>query len=106
MMPTPYEFLILSLAGYRWWRLIASDDATYRLRAWLVRWDENVGVPRRPTMAAWLYCPWCSGFWWTLGWFGAWWLWDGVLVIAAVFAASAVVGLIRSAIDPEEGPSI
>lgn len=106
MTPDWYTFVLLSLASYRVWRLIASDDATYRLRAWLVRWDENVGVPRRPYVAEWLYCPWCSGAWWTLGWFAAWWLWHDVTVIAAVFAASAVVGLIRSRLDPEEGPSV
>jgi hypothetical protein len=106
MTPGPYTFVLLALASYRTWRLIASDDATYRLRAWLVRWDENVGVPRRPLVAEWLYCPWCSGFWYTIAWFGVWMLWSDVVVVAAVLAGSAVVGLIRTRLDPDEGPSI
>lgn len=58
-MPELFIWLIVTLTGYRAWRLVGLDSLTEP-----IRW-------RLPTpLTAFLACPWCSGFWITLAVFG------------------------------------
>jgi Protein of unknown function (DUF1360) len=89
-IPTWWALVLLSLASFRLWRLIAEDTITARLRA-------KVGHTEFVT------CPWCAGAWITIGWWLAWTAWPHwTLIIATPFAISAVVGLIAANIDPVE----
>jgi hypothetical protein len=100
-VPDWWTLILLGLAAYRMFRLIAMDTLLDTPRGWLVRlppgWREGMALPRgyRSRLAEFLVCPWCLGFWVALAWWGAWQLWPhGVLVVAAPFAISAVVGLV------------
>jgi hypothetical protein len=102
--PSPWQFLVVALAVFRLWRLLAQDDLPWlvRLRNAAVGARETAGVWtfRHPTVAHWLQCPWCLGAWLTVGWTVFWWL-DGrlALYVALPFALSATVGLIAKRLD-------
>jgi Protein of unknown function (DUF1360) len=50
-----------------------------------------------------LMCPWCAGFWITLLIWGSWLLTeDWATALAVPWAISAVVGLVRTNLDPPE----
>jgi hypothetical protein len=50
------QFVLLSLAAYRLWRLAGADTVSDRLRGWLAgRFGEVV--------REFFECPWCSGTW-------------------------------------------
>lgn len=95
MIPEPWVFMILTLAAFRVWFLLARDTILEPLRDRLVRgkFAEFVG------------CPFCLGAWLALGWWAAWyWLSPHWTIVAAVpFALSAVVGvfgaLVTEALD-------
>lgn len=87
MIPSPWEFALLTGAAYRLWRLIAEDDITKPLRDKLQR----TGWARDLTE-----CPWCLGSWIAAAWLAAWWIWPNVLYAAAVFAAMAVPGAVAT----------
>ena len=71
-------------------RLIAWDDITERWRHQLVRLNTR---RYRESLARFMQCPWCLGFWITLLWWAAWLAWPhGVMVAAAPFALSTLVG--------------
>jgi hypothetical protein len=95
-----WTLVLLGLAAYRIYRLLAMDTLLDTPRAWLVGlggWKEGQPVPRgyRHRIAEFLVCAWCLGFWLSLAWWGAWQQWPhGTLVAAAPFAISAVVGLL------------
>lgn len=107
MTPSPFELLLLALAAYRIWRLIAEDTILDRPRAWLL------GVPGwlptahetppdgyRDKLAVFLTCPHCAGFWisvltW-LSWIAAG---DWATAAAVPWAISALVGLIAQNLD-------
>jgi hypothetical protein len=100
-IPDWYELLLLALAAYRLWRLLAEDDILDRPRRWLVRlgseWEkEGDPVPAnyRASLAEFLTCPFCFGAWVALGWWGAWQIWPhATLVVAVPFAISALLVL-------------
>lgn len=117
MIPSALQFLLLSLAAYRAWRLIAEDDITEGIRRWFC------GLPRnwkggdfpkgyREKWALFINCPWCAGAWVSLiayiaylGTLGEWpdTAGDVVVGIGVWFAVSCSVGLIRGNLDePEE----
>lgn len=106
-VPDWWTLLLLGLAAYRIYRLIAMDTLLDIPRGWLLGlhgWKEGQPVPSgyRSGAAEFLICPWCLGFWVALGWWGAWQLWPhGTLVTAAPFAISTVVGLLAQ-LDPGE----
>jgi len=87
-------FILLSLAAWRTWALLARDLLLDRVRDRLA----PAGTKRRD----WLECPYCSGFWhaavwvsaWELGHDGSWWRWA-----AEIWAAATIVVLIEIAID-------
>lgn len=101
MTPSWWAYVLLTLAAFRAWKLVADDRILDRPRDWLLdRLDT-----RRGDETYWgdfLICPWCAGFWISLltyaGWIafgpGEWdageWFMGGV----SVFAISAGVGLL------------
>lgn len=107
MIPSPFESLLLALAVFRVFRLLAEDTILDGPRAWLL------GVPGwKPTghetppegyrdgLATFLTCPYCAGFWLCLAWWALWLLspwW--ALTVAVPFALSAAVGLVASRLD-------
>lgn len=103
MTPSPLLTVVLALATLRTYRLVALDTfppimaARDRLVG-VVYADEGYPTEfRRPLVADWLTCVWCSGLWWATGWYTAWLLWPAATVYAAVpLALSAAAGIAQS----------
>lgn len=101
MIPSPWQFVILALASYRIWRLIAEDDPP-PLPEWrnrLVGAQETAGVWtfRRPTLAHMIQCPFCSGF--HIAWIVTvcWWIQPHWTLDAALpFALSAALVAVKT----------
>jgi hypothetical protein len=95
-MRTPdwFELVLLGLAAFRVWKLIGEDTILDTPRAWTLKRAFNLGGPKaKDYVETLLECPWCAGFWVSLGWWGAWEAWPhGSLIAAAPFAISALVG--------------
>ncbi len=92
-VPSWWPFLLLALAAFRVWRLLAEDTILDRPRERIVR--------TLPKGEEFVTCPWCAGFWVSLAWWVGWQVWPHWTLVAAVpFAVSAVVGLIAANIDP------
>jgi hypothetical protein len=101
-VPGWYELLLLSLAAWRVFHLLAEDDILDRPRRYVTRLGDaqqddkgvwkNIPADYRIGFANWLACPYCFGFWVGLGWFGAWQVWGHeTLVAASLFSLSALV---------------
>lgn len=102
-MPGWWWFLLLALASYRFWRLIAEDTILDKPRRRLLRlgqWTEEDGEDNLPDeyreeWALFLTCPYCAGFWISgvaLGLYSLIIDWPGWLeFFVAWFAISAVV---------------
>lgn len=113
-LPSPYVAVVLALAVYRWTRLVGWDEfppvrrARERLlkvtrdRTMTQRHPEGDPPVRfgRPTLTAFLQCPYCLGFW--IG-VVTWWVWlaapTAAVWVAAPFALNAVVGLVARNLD-------
>lgn len=96
-IPQPWTLILLALAVYRLWRLIAVDDMPWLVHArnFAVGAHETAGVWtfRRATLAHALQCPWCSGLWVTAAWWGTWLAWPhGAVIVAVPFALATLVG--------------
>ena len=114
MIPTALQFVLLALASYRAWRLIAEDDITDRPRKWITRLAKDGSFTKdyREGLALFINCPWCAGAWVSLlayiaylGTLGEWpdTAGDVVVGVGVWFALSCSVGLIRGNLDePEE----
>ncbi len=83
---TWWPFVLLGLAAYRVWRLLAQDSI--------------LDAPRRrlsPGAGSFVECCWCLGFWVAVAWWTAWLFWPHATTWAAVpFSLSATLGLIAS----------
>jgi hypothetical protein len=109
-IPDWWEAVLLSLAAYRSWRLLAEDDLLDRPRRILLRigsdWRQQgdpVPVGYRAAWAEFLTCPACFGFWVALAWWGAWLgLDEWATMAAAPLAISTVLIVVRSRLDPPE----
>jgi hypothetical protein len=95
MIPEPYELVLLALAAFRVWKLVADDRILDRPRDWLIA-RMGGDSPRAVYWSDFLVCPWCAGFWITLAWWGAWYAWPDAVIVAVPWAISAVVGLLGS----------
>lgn len=86
-IPNWYALVLLALAAYRLWRLLALDTILDRPRHRLVRAESK--------REEFLQCPFCFGAWITVGWWLAWVAWPHwTLVVAVPFAISALVGIV------------
>lgn len=119
MHPGPWEFVLLALAAYRVFRLVAKDSITEPIRAaasypddeavtlgyddegLVVIGMEEESKPLRVYVATLLRCPWCMGFYVSVAAWGAW-LADSrvALFVAAPLAISGAVGLVSKTLDP------
>lgn len=97
-VPGWYALILLALAAFRIWRLLAEDDILNRPRRFIVRvprlWKEGDPPPAGVYygIVEFIECPYCLGFWVALAWWGAWQIWPhGSLVVAVPFALSALV---------------
>lgn len=89
-VPDWWAFLLLALAAYRVWRLLAHDTILDPVRRRLLTPDDETGKRWE-----FISCPYCLGAWVTAAWWLAWLIWPhGSLVVAAPFALSAVVALV------------
>ncbi len=85
---TWWPFILIGLAAYRTWRLLADDTILDRPRAWVVR-SERV--------SEFASCCWCLGFWVAVAWWASWELWPhGTVLVSVPIALAAVVGLVAS----------
>jgi hypothetical protein len=98
-VPDWYELLLLSLAAWRIWHLLAEDDILDKPRRYVTRlgnaWEKE-GDPTPPEyrigLANFLTCPYCFGFWIGALFWGAWLVWPHeTLVFSALWAISAGV---------------
>lgn len=121
MLPSPWVGLVLALAVYRLCRLVGWDDfpPVVRVRAWATGCEvvtigshnarqgltgeqvERSFRYRRATLAHFLSCPFCFGFWAGVCVYVAW-LYEPTWVLygAAPFALSGAVGIISKQLDP------
>lgn len=98
-IPDWYALALLALAAYRLWRLLAEDTILDRPREWSIHRLGEVGGEK---FSLFITCPWCAGFWVSVGWWLAWVAWPHwALVAATPFAISALVALIAVNLDPE-----
>lgn len=96
-VPEPWEAVLLALAAWRIFQLIALDDILDQPRRYLTRlgkeWEKDGdAIPKeyREKWALFLTCPYCLGFWITAIWWGFWQIWPhGTLVVAGLFALHA-----------------
>ena len=80
-----WPFVLLALAAWRTWLLIAEDTILDRPRRRI----------RSEAVGEWLTCPRCAGFWVGLAWWIGWLAWPhGTLLAATPMALAAVVALI------------
>lgn len=104
--PDWFSLVLLALAAFRTWRLIARDTILDWPRHWAVglpvKWQEGDPVPAgyREHLAIFLECMFCSGFWNSLLWWGAWEIWPRwTLIVAAPWAVSALLALAAKNLD-------
>ncbi len=91
-IPDWYALVLLSLASYRTWRLLAEDTILEPIRSKV--------APAESKRSEFLACSACFGFWVGAGWWLAWVAWSKwSLVIAALFAISALVILAASVFE-------
>jgi hypothetical protein len=98
-VPDWWQAVLLSLAAYRTWRLVAVDDLLDWPRRKLLRlgnWHETgdpVPLGYRKSSGDFLNCGWCAGFWIALAWWGAF-QWDSrwTLVATGPWALATLVG--------------
>ncbi len=102
-VPDWYALVLLGLAAYRTWRLLAEDDITDKARRYVTRlgpkWQqEGDPIPDGYRFKAmqFINCPWCLGFWAAAAWWGLWQAWGhGTLVAASLAALSLFPPLLQ-----------
>jgi hypothetical protein len=112
-VPSPWAFVLLTLAGYRLTRFVGWDSITEPARKKITGRHEvgsganarssKVGrrLPNyRPKVDEFLHCPFCVSWWLCVIGYVAWTIWPHwVEVLAIPWAASGVVGLISKQLD-------
>ena len=90
--------MVVALAAWRTWHLLALDDILDRPRRYVTRlgdWREDgdtVPADYRQGIAEFLECPYCFGAWIACAWVVAWAVWpEGTWWAALPFAVSAAV---------------
>jgi Protein of unknown function (DUF1360) len=91
--------VVIALGVWRIWRLISTDTILDKPRDWLLGTSQPIpGGPThyaRPGLAEFIGCPYCFGFWLSVGAFASWHWWDewNTVLIAVPLALSAAVGV-------------
>lgn len=101
-LPDWWEFLLLALAACRLTRLAGWDvfPLAITVRDWVVGRYEPDMRPRREWLDHMLACPFCVGWWISLGLYGLWLAAPTVTLYMAVpLALSGTVGLISKNLD-------
>lgn len=100
-VPSAWATLLLALASYRLWRLLAADTILDKPRDWLTkRAKQHVSRGYRKELDIFLHCPWCLGWWICLAVWGAWQLWPhATLVVSVPLALSALVGAFNALVE-------
>lgn len=109
-IPSAYQFILLGLASWSLFHLLAHDDILDKYRRRVLRlgseWEkEGDEIPEeyRLKWAKFLTCPYCAGMWIWAGWLVAWWIWPaGVLPIAVLFGGRAMVVAAQKLLIKEE----
>jgi len=90
-IPSWYGLLLLALAAWRTYRLISEDTILEQPRRWLLRlaptWEKEGDEPGdtyRFGLGSFITCPYCAGFWISLGWWGAWMIWPHATLLISV----------------------
>jgi len=108
-VPGWYALLLLALAAFRTWRLLAEDDILDRPRRYVTRlgreWQEEgdtIPADYRMALGKFIGCSWCLGLWVALAWWGAWQVWAfGTEVTAVPLALSALLALYEKVTSAE-----
>lgn len=106
-VPDWYSFLLLSVAAFRMYRLIAADtilDGPRKKLLKLTGWKPGDDAPKgyREKLGLFITCPWCLGWWVGLAWWGAWQVWHAGTIVATVpFAMNAIVALVEKNLDSD-----
>ena len=84
-VPNWYEVVLLALAAWRTFQLIAEDDILDRPRRYVTgKLDEKWEL--------FIECPYCAGFWIAVAWWAAWQIEnEWTLIVATPFVLSAGV---------------
>jgi uncharacterized protein DUF1360 len=105
-VPDWFVLVVLALASFRTWRLVARDTILDWPRNVAVglprRWSEGDPIPAgyREHLAVWIECMWCQGFYHAVGWWAAWVFWPHATVWVAVpWALSALLALAAKNLD-------
>lgn len=108
-IPSWWPFVLLVGASFSTWRLLAHDRILDWPRAKLTRlpigWEEGDPIPEdfRQSLAEFVLCPRCLGFWCALAWWGAWQAWDEqTLTIGALMTIWASTALLARLDEGEE----
>ena len=96
-IPNWYELLLLALAAWRVFHLIAHDDILDRPRRYITRlspsWKregDSTGEQYREKLGNFITCPYCSGFYLAVAWWAAWVFFPTeTLFVAVPFAINA-----------------
>lgn len=103
-VPDWWETLILALAAWRVFHLLAFDDLLDRPRRYVTRLDRRwkregdaTGLAYREGLGNFIQCPFCLGFWVALAMWGAWQLWPHATLVAAtpLMLSAVLVGAQR-----------
>lgn len=109
-VPTWWEAVLLSVAAWRVFNLLAHDKITDRLRRWFLNipneWEKDgdpVGEDFRLKWALFLICPYCAGFWIGVVWWVSWLIFPTeTLFFTIPFVLNAGVIAQAKILTPEE----
>lgn len=94
-VPDWYVLILLALATYRVWRLLAEDAILDPVRRPVLR--------RFPSekLVEFVECPFCAGWWIGIVWWLCWTAWpEWTTIVAVPFALNAVAALVAARLDP------
>jgi len=110
-IPDWYALLLVGVAAWRTFQLLAYDDILDRPRRWALRMGDEwrkqgdpVPDDYRLKPGLFLVCPYCAGFWIGLSWWIAWEIspfWTQVFAVPFVINAIVIAGSKTLAADEE-----
>jgi Protein of unknown function (DUF1360) len=113
-IPDWYSLLLLGVAAWRTFQLLAHDDILDQPRRWVLRmgkeWQEQgdpVPDEYRLKWALFLTCPYCAGFWIAVVWWLAWQItpfWTEVFTIP--FVLNAIIVAASKTLSKEEDKTV